>query len=78
MRLAMRMEGDNWVAYFVPSDTSMKDAIFLGSIAMRFVADNEERKQAFIRMMQESLSEIVPIEWPNPPVAAPEHERSKE
>jgi len=82
-RLAMRIEGNNWVAYYALPDT-MKDAIFLGAIAMRFVTD-PVRKAAFQAMMREAVGDILeeitgerPI-WPNPEgVPAPEHERSRE
>jgi hypothetical protein len=81
-RLAMRQEGTNWVAYYAEPDTMM-NAIFLGSIAMRFVRD-EKRKDAFMSMMKEAVTDILEEivgerpSWPDPPTPAPEHERSKE
>ena len=77
-RLAMRVEGNLWVAYFAPIGT-MEGAIFLGSIQMAFVQDRN-RKRAFMEMMQEAVGEILAEasgqepHWPEP-VAAPEHER---
>ena len=41
-RLAMRVEGDLWVAYYALPST-MKDAVFLGSIQMAFVQDWQRR-----------------------------------
>lgn len=80
-RLALRVEGDVWVAYYALPD-SMKDPVFLGSIRMGAVVGNEERKQAFMRMMMDIVSDILEDEtgtrplWPNAPQPAPEHERS--
>jgi hypothetical protein len=56
-RLAMREEGDEWRAYYALPD-SMRDAIFLGSIKMRFVA-NEQRKQAFMSLMREAIGDLI-------------------
>lgn len=78
-RLAMRVEGNLWVAYFAQVGT-MDGAIFLGSIQMAFVQD-QERKRAFIGLMQEAVGEILAEaagtkpHWAGP-VAALEHERS--
>jgi len=80
-RLAMRVEGGHWNAYYAMPDT-MDGAVWLGSIAMRFV-QSEKRKEAFMGMMKEAVADIIeeiagerPI-WPNKPVTAPEHERTK-
>lgn len=79
-RLAMRVEGDLWVAYYALPDT-MKDALFLGSIQMAFVQD-WQKKELFMAMMKDCVSEIiketvgVKPEWPNGVQPAPEHERS--
>jgi len=79
-RLAMRVEGDLWVAYYALPDT-MKDALFLGSIRMAFVQDFGN-KQIFMALMRDAVSAILKgavgadAEWPNPEgVPAPEHER---
>jgi hypothetical protein len=75
----MRVEGQYWNAYYAMADT-MKDAIFLGSIALRFVED-ETRKQVFMALMQEAVSDLVEeftgerLTWPDDPIPAPEHER---
>lgn len=81
-RLAMRHEGQNWNAYYALPD-SMKEPIFLGSIRMGAINNNPERKQAFVQMMREIVSDIIEAEtgvrptWGGP-TAAPEHERAGE
>lgn len=79
-RLAMRHEGENWNAYYaLPS--SMDAPIFLGSIRMGAITGNHERKQAFMQMMREIVSDIIESEtgvrptWGGP-TAAPEHEKA--
>lgn len=80
-RLALREEGKFWNAYYALPD-SMEDAILLGSIAMRFVAGNQERKDTFMGLMRESVSDILEEQtghrptWPDGPQRAPEHERA--
>lgn len=79
-RLAMRVEGENWNAYYALPD-SMEKPIFLGSIRMGAVANNPERKQAFMLMMRDIVSDIIEEStgyrptWGGPKTA-PEHERS--
>lgn len=79
-RLAMRHEGNWWNAYYAVPD-SMEKAILLGSIHMRFV-QTQERRDAFMDVMREAVSDLIeetwgarPV-WPDDPVPAPEHERS--
>jgi hypothetical protein len=78
-RVAMRVEGTLWVAYFARMGT-MDDALFLGSIQMAFVQD-PDRRHAFMGLIQQAVGEILATaagqvpHWPDP-VAAPEHERS--
>jgi hypothetical protein len=80
-RLALRHEGKFWNAYYALPDT-MTDALLLGSIAMRFVENNEQRKAAFIAFMREAVSDIIEEQtghrptWPDGPQAAPESERA--
>lgn len=80
-RLAMRHEGRNWNAYYALTDT-MADAIPLGSIAMRFVVDNPERKAAFMDFMREAVADLIEEKtghrpsWPEGVQSAPEHERA--
>ena len=79
-RLAMRHEGANWNAYYALPGT-MDGAIFLGSIAMRFV-ENVERKNAFMDMMREAVADLIEEQtgqrptWPEGAQPAPEHERA--
>lgn len=79
-RLAMRQEGQNWNAYYALPST-MDDAVFLGSIRLKAVTGNDERKAAFIEMMRGVVSDIIEQEtgvrpgWAQP-YAAPEHERA--
>ena len=79
-RLAMRVEGDNWVAYYALTET-MEGAAVLGSIRMGIVTAHPEHKQAFMNLMQEVVADFIqestgqrPV-W-NKPQGAPEHERS--
>lgn len=72
-RLAMRHEGAMWNAYYALTHT-MDGAIFLGSIAMRFVAD-PVRKNAFLDFMRAAVSDLIeeqcgerPV-WPEGPEA---------
>lgn len=75
----MRVEGKLWVAYYALPDT-MAGALFLGSIQMRFVRD-EDRKQTFMDLMKEAVADIIEEktgkrpDW-TAPHSAPEHERS--
>ena len=78
-RLAMRVESDLWVAYYAMPDT-MDGAVFLGSIAMRFVGGDsrtsKRRKVAFMHMMKEAVADLIEEKvgqrptWPNKPQAA--------
>jgi hypothetical protein len=56
-RLAMRVEGNFWGAYWAKPDT-MEGAVQLGTIAMDIVKD-EKRKQAFLGIMHSYLSEMI-------------------
>ncbi|HEX4112732.1 MAG TPA: hypothetical protein VH020_09375 [Stellaceae bacterium] len=79
-RLALRAEGDNWNAYYALEHT-MADAISLGSIRLGAVIDNPKRKQAFMDLMRDVVSDIIADKigvrpsWGDPE-SAPEHERS--
>lgn len=81
-RLAMRHEGENWSAYYALPD-SMKESIFLGSIRIGAINANPARKQAFMDMMRDIVSDIIEAEtgmrptWGGP-TSAPEHERAGE
>lgn len=82
-RLAFREEGNNWNVYYALPDT-MQDAIWIGSIAMRFIAgpENRRRKKDFMRMMRACVDELIKeltgqqLHWPEPDGhTAPESER---
>ena len=79
-RLAMRVEGRNWTAYYTMPDT-MDGAIYLGQIAMKFV-ESPARKNAFMALMRDAVSDLIeeqtgvrPV-WPAGPQSAPEHEKA--
>jgi len=80
-RLAMRAEGTHWNAYYAMPDT-MEGAIWLGSIALRFV-DTAPRRTQFISMMRECFADVMEEicgcrpTFPDGPQPAPEHERSR-
>lgn len=77
-RLALRVEGDWWVAYFAKPAT-MEGAIELARIAMRLVQDRA-RKEAFMALMRDAVDEFLQDiygergDWHTR--GAPEHERS--
>jgi hypothetical protein len=77
-RLALRVEGNNWNAYYA-RETTMQDAAFLGSLCMAF-ATNPTRKAQFLELMRECVADLIeeatgvrPL-WGGPHTA-PEHER---
>ena len=81
-RLAMRVEGDKWVAYYAMPNT-MQHALWLGSVKLNLVAGNNERKEQFMHFMQDAVSDamkealgVTAVSWPDPPQPAPESERS--
>lgn len=79
-RLAMRHEGDWWVAYYAMPNT-MDDAIEIGRVRMTAVVPRPERKAQFLDAMREIVSDIVEEKAGVRPTwggvhAAPEHERA--
>jgi hypothetical protein len=79
-RLSLRVEGNNWNAYYAMPDT-MEGALWLGSIAMAFVRDHPVRKQAFMDIMRDAVGDIIEQETGVRPTwggeqGAPEHERA--
>lgn len=80
-RLALRHEGNFWNAYYAMPGT-MDGAVLLGSIAMRFVVGNTDRKNAFMDMMRGAVTDLLEEQtgarptWPDGPQTAPESERS--
>jgi len=80
-RIALRVEGDNWNAYWALPKTMM-GALFLGSIPMAFV-QRRDRKEAFMALMRDCIGDLIEEqhgarpEWPGAQ-PAPEHERTKQ
>ena len=80
MRLAFREEGYWWNAYVAEIGT-MEGAVLLGSIAMAAVREPSVKEQ-FMETMKVAFGAVVgdliggQVTWPNPPQAAPEHERA--
>lgn len=60
----------------------MKDALFLGGIAMA-IAARPTHKAAFMALMKAAVGDLLEgktggiVTWPHDPVEAPEHERTK-
>jgi len=82
MRLAMRAEGDKWNAYVARAST-MEGAVWIGSIAMKFVEDHEARRNTFLALMRDAMTDVIEEtlgERPTwlEPAEVPEHERTKE
>lgn len=79
-RLAMRQEGGTWVAYYALPNT-MDGALFLGSVKMSIIIGHPDRKQFFMDMMKDAVTDIIEektgerVGWKGE-VTAPEHERS--
>jgi len=80
-RLAFRVEGNLWVAYYALPNT-MNDAIFLGSIQMAIVQDFST-KHIFMSLMRDAVSAIIKAQsghdsdWPEPDGRpAPQHEKA--
>lgn len=79
-RLALRIDGDDWKAYYALPDT-MEGAIFLGSIRVAAVVASPVRKQDFMNLMRNVVADIIEEkvgirpDWGGPRTA-PEHERS--
>ncbi len=80
IRLALRIEGDWWVAYLAQHDT-MDGAKRLGSILMGAITDNPVRKQAFMAIFQGMVGDAIrettgqSPDWAEPQ-SAPEAERA--
>ena len=80
-RLALREEGEDWVAYLAPM-TTMEGARRLFSMPMIFVRSNPARKEEFMTFARNVVGDIVResgagviTDW-LPPKRAPENERS--
>lgn len=78
-RLAFRVEGDKWVAYYALPDT-MEGAIWLGSIHMGAVRESDAR-EAFKELMKLAVAQLfaqrgATVAGWGGETRAPEHERS--
>jgi hypothetical protein len=73
-RIAFRVEGRQWVAYWALPDT-MDDAIWLGAIHMALVKD-EDRKRTFMALIESAVVEVFPELVEMREERAPEHERA--
>lgn len=81
MRLALRVEGNFWNAYFAEEKT-MDGAILIGSIRMASVQRDPELKDRFQQLMQAVVESALedgtgrrPDGWLEPQ-PAPEHEKA--
>lgn len=54
-RLALRVEGEYWEAYFATTET-MEGAIHLGSIRIALVEQNYDLKEAFMEAMKQAVA----------------------
>jgi hypothetical protein len=80
-RIALRIEGKWWVAYWARSMTSMDGAIGLARVRANLVERDPEIKQRFIEfaqfVMTRGLQAVgATVERWNDPVDAAEHEKS--
>lgn len=79
-RIAMRQEGDWWVAYWAGLG-SMKDAVELARVGMGYVQEPKRRDQ-FIQFARDIFADAVEEktgmrpQFPDKPQPAPEHERA--
>jgi hypothetical protein len=77
-RIALRHEGDWWVAYWAGLD-SMKDAVELARVGMGYVQDTK-RKNQFIKFARDIFADAVEEktgirpQFPDEPQPAPAHE----
>ena len=77
-RLALRVEGDFWNAYYA-LPTTMVGAVLLGSLHLKVAAD-PRRRQAFQDLMTEVVGDMIEVATGVRPSfnvgRAPEHERA--
>lgn len=83
-RVAFRVEGDNWNAYWALPDT-MEGALFIASTRFAIVDGKPERKAQFMQYLRDAIGDIffeqygVRPSWPDPGGRpAPAHERTRE
>jgi len=79
-RLAMRVEGDWWVAYSASIGT-MEGALELGRVRMS-ICQNKKIKDATLEHFKMAFAEVfkdatgIKLLWPNGTQSAPEHEKA--
>jgi hypothetical protein len=79
-RLAMRVEGDWWAAYYAEADT-MEGALWLGSIRLKLV-ERRDRRAAFLALMRDVVADLIEEvagrrpDWIDERTA-PDHERAE-
>jgi hypothetical protein len=77
-RVALRVEGDWWVAYYALPNT-MEGAIEMGRVLMALVQDRD-RKEAFMGLMRSAVGEFLKaatgVQADFITQDAPEHERA--
>jgi hypothetical protein len=56
-RIAMRVDGDEWKAYYAMPDT-MEAPLFLGSVKMAIV-QKPERREAFMSLMRDAVADMI-------------------
>lgn len=83
-RIALRIEGSNWNAYWALPDT-MDGATFIASTRLSVVYGKPERKAQFVAFVRAAISDLFQEhwgkrpEWPDPEGRpAPAHERTRE
>lgn len=74
-RIAFRVEGDWWVAYYALPNT-MDGALELARIQMAIVTNHPQRMQAFMKLIQGYVKEVNPAFEISETRKAPEHERA--
>jgi hypothetical protein len=67
-RLALRVEGSLWCAYYALANTT-DGALFLGSIRVAFVEERPERRAAFMELMREAVALRTQL-WSSPESSA--------
>jgi hypothetical protein len=79
-RLAFREEGDLWNCYWARSQSSMEEAILLGSIRLNLARQHRPLKDGFMALMKSAFDKAAmdlvgaPAIW-GTPRPGPEHER---
>jgi len=76
-RLAMRVEGDWWVAYFANPNT-MDRALQIGRVHMSVAGIHKDETLEYFKGVVSKMVKTAAghdLVWPNAPRTAPEHEK---